>query len=368
MLQERPTETFRINTPPPDPSKKRPGRRKRPPRDWRHSLPLLGMWVGLLALVGGLALVASSDSSPVPTAQAAPPVSHNLAPANPTTAFLVTIPPFMPTPTPIQVNPTPTPAASLETVIKGIAENLKDSLGKNAEFGLLVHNLETGEQVAINGQKLFETASLYKLFVMLTVYQDISQGKLSLDTNITLTSEIASYSIEEDAGVLIVPIGQSMAVRDLLHAMIVNSNNTASLMLLFQVRAAHMRQLVADMGFKGADLSNTYKFQATPEDFDQFFTRLADQKLLGPASDPAMLELTSRQPTRDRIGALLPPTVRFANKTGNFPGVTNDTGLVYLPNGQRLSITVLTRQSDWNSARKFISQIGLAAYNYYIRG
>ena len=240
----------------------------------------------------------------------------------------------------------------------------KPALGQTAEFGIVAHNLDTGEKFALNSQQVFETASLYKLFVMLAVYSYIDQGKLTLDEPITLIP--AAASPDEDGGVLIVPVGGSLPVRDLLYAMITSSNNTAALMLLFKVGIPQLKQLVEEMGFNGADLSDSFNYRATAEDFDQFMDRLANSRLLGPKYDPAMLDLLLHQTTRDRIPALLPAGTRIGNKTGNLSDIVNDTGLVYLPNGQRLALTVLVHHTtDGQAARKFISQLSLAAYNFF---
>ncbi len=266
--------------------------------------------------------------------------------------------------TTVPANFSPTPQSGLESVLQQALDKYKSSLGQTAEIGLVVHNLDTGEKFGLNSQKVFETASLYKLFVMLAVYSYIDQGKLSLDDSIILSP--AAASPEEDGGSLIVPVGGSLPVRNLLYAMITGSNNTAALMLLYKVGIPEMKQLVAAMGFKGADLSDSYDYRATAEDFDQFMERLANSKLLGPKYDPAMLDLLLHQTTRDRIPALLPTGTRVANKTGNLSDIVNDTGLVFLPDGQRLALTILVHQTtNGQPARKFISQLSLAAFNYF---
>jgi beta-lactamase class A len=266
--------------------------------------------------------------------------------------------------TPTSVPPTSTPLPrTLEEAVKRVTDKWGKQLGANVESGIVIHNLDTSDKLSINGHKNFETASIYKLFVMLSVYYDISQGNLSMDTPITLIGDAADA--EEDGG-LIIPIGQSLPVRDLLNAMITNSNNTASLMLLFRVRTSRLPTIISSLGFKESDLSDSYDYHATPEDLDQFLNRLANQKLLSPRYDQEMLDLMTQQHIKDRIPALLPPGTKVANKTGDLVGVYNDTGLVFLPNGQRLAITVMVRNIDnMTLASRFISEVSLAAYNFY---
>lgn len=333
------------------PPKRRPSARAVKERPIRYSLPLLSSWLGLALLVGLLAWL-SMPRNPETSSIKGGLLTSTLERTS------------SPTAQPGQT-PAPPKVSKLENVLMPVIEKWKSGLGNEAEFGLVVHHLERDARFALNNQKLFETASLYKLFVMLTIYYDISQGKLSLDNPITLSAGLAADAVGDDGGALIVPVGGKMSVRDLLHAMIADSNNTASLMLLFHVKPDHMRQVVADVGFRGSDLSDTYNFQSTPEDFNLFFSRLADNKLLGPKYDAEMRDLLLRTTENDRIPRLLPPGTRVAHKPGKISGVTNDTGLVYLPDGQRVAISVMTRKANPQGAREFISQLSLAAYNYY---
>ncbi len=294
--------------------------------------------------------LAIPTASPKPVASATPPA-------------IVAPLPSPEVPNTLAPGPVATSGQTLDKVINATIDKWKGPLGQDAEWGLVIHNLDTDEKVALNENKLFRTASAYKMLLMMTVFKDISDGKLSLDDQVVLISDAAAA--DEDGGSLIVPIGGSLPVRDLLHASITYSNNTASLMLLLRVGIPHFRQVVADAGFKGANLTDSYNFRATPEDFHQFLTRLADQKLLGPRYDQQMLDLMLQDQVDDRIPALLPPGTRVANKTGNLGGVVNDSALVFLPNGQRLVITVMVHQSNAAAAYKFIAELSLAAYTFY---
>ncbi len=330
-------------------------------RPFSSSLPLiiLGLLVG-----GALAVIVgpfSQNPKPIPTAGPGPVVVSNRG----ATRALVTPGTFLPVPT-NQISSTPTEApATLEEALHQVIAKEEANLGESAGYSMVIHNLDTGEKFEDSSDKLFESASLYKLFVMLTVYYDISGGRLSLNDQITLIPD-ADASAED--GYTIVSPGNSLPVSALLERMIIDSNNTAGLMLLFEVRAPRMKDIVADLGFTSSDFSDTWNFQVTAQDLDLFFSRLADQKLLGPEYDKPMLDLLSRTQLRDRIPSLLPPDTHTANKTGDLDGVKNDAGIIYLPNGQRLLVSVLTHHVNDVAARQFIAELSLAAYNFYNKG
>ena len=331
-----------------------------------------------LLLTGALAFIAgplSRNSRTTTSQKLIPTVSHLTATTAPAsllsgltlaeaTATDTPLPGATATPTPVPPTPTLAPA-SLQVALNRVIDKDKDGLGPDAGFGMVVHNLDTGDKFELNAGQLFESASLYKIFVMLTVYYDVAGGRMGLDDQITLVPDADAH--DED-GYTIVSVGNSLPVSELLDHMIVDSNNTAGLMLLFQVRAAHMKDVAATLGFAGSDFSDTWNFRVTPADLDLYFSRLADLKLMGAKYDQPALDLLSRSLPRDRIPALLPPGTHVANKTGNLDGIINDAGIIYLPNGNRLLVSVLTHHVNEDSARQFIAELSLAAFNYYNKG
>jgi beta-lactamase class A len=369
MKQLERRETFRVNqTSPLLPRSKEPILLV---RSRARVLAFLSLWLPLTLFFGLLFVIfqpAHVQSNPKSSVQ------NNvvsLATTPPTSSSLdlpQLILPALPTATTVPVpTSTPLPIASLQQVVTTVYEKYKGGLGKDAEFGFLVHNIDTGEKYGFNTDKLFETGSVYKLFVMLTVLHDISQRKLTLETPLVLSADVAKYTIEDDGGVLILPIGGSMSVKNLLENTIVQSNNTTALMLLTQVRLAHMREIVAGKGMTTSNLTDSFNFRTTAQDLDLFFTQLANNKLLGAEYDEIMRDMMLRQRFRSKIPALLPPGTKVVNKVGDYPGVSNDTGLIYLPNGQRYTITMLARQTDANGARNLMQQLSLAVYNYFAK-
>src|SRR3989344_8712803 len=77
------------------------------------------------------------------------------------------------TPSPVSV--VSKESSSLEKIVSSALANTK------GEYATGIINLKTGEQYFLNSHKRFESASLYKLWVMGAVYKKIEEGSLSLD-------------------------------------------------------------------------------------------------------------------------------------------------------------------------------------------
>src|SRR5690606_31942850 len=57
------------------------------------------------------------------------------------------------------------------------------------QFGFAARNLRTGEEVRVDGDMLFPTASTYKVPVLIEVYRQEAAGILALDETIPFTEE-----------------------------------------------------------------------------------------------------------------------------------------------------------------------------------
>lgn len=50
--------------------------------------------------------------------------------------------------------------------------------GTKGDYAVYVKNLKTGEDYIVNGDRIFESGSLYKLWVMAAVFEKIHKGEL----------------------------------------------------------------------------------------------------------------------------------------------------------------------------------------------
>ena len=94
---------------------------------------------------------------------------------------------------------------------------------------MVVFDPYSGETASLNADRRFVSASLSKLYALLTLYKAASRGELSLDDEITMhPSDVWAYG----TGVLYrYPVGHSMTLRECAKFMIKESDNTAELML-----------------------------------------------------------------------------------------------------------------------------------------
>jgi beta-lactamase class A len=98
-----------------------------------------------------------------------------------------------------------------------------------ARVGVYVKNLNTGDEVAIRADEMFNSQSIRKIPIMILAFQSAEEGKLNLSERM----EIRRSDFRTGTGVLQYhDPGTSVTVRDLITEMIITSDNTATGMVM----------------------------------------------------------------------------------------------------------------------------------------
>ncbi len=101
--------------------------------------------------------------------------------------------------------------------------------GFRGEFALLVKDLKTGEQYSYNASTPMYLASGIKVPVMMALYKEVSEGRMSLDDELVLGPD----DIRDGAPLLnYLRVGTPVTLRILLEAMIQQSDNAATDMII----------------------------------------------------------------------------------------------------------------------------------------
>jgi beta-lactamase class A len=216
---------------------------------------------------------------------------------------------------------------------------------------------------ALNADREFATASLYKLFVLWGVQRAIADGDLDDDTLLTFTAEDDN---SEDDGYLPWAIGDQVSVAEARELMITVSNNSAAWLLARTVGWGEIDRLLHTNGFPE---SLTVEGVSTPREiaayFDGILTGTLDPRLRA-ADYEMMLDLLLGQLINSYLSPGFPSNASFAHKTGNLPGVVNDAGILFLPDGRTVTIAVLTEGNE-GASLALLEEIAATVWEFYGR-
>jgi beta-lactamase class A len=120
---------------------------------------------------------------------------------------------------------------------------------------------------------------------------------------------------------------------------------------------------VEDMKAYDLGLNNT----TTANDLMLIFKSIADHEILSDTSCNAMINILLQQKFNERIPANLPENIRVAHKTGSITGIGHDSGIIYLPDGRKYILVLLSKNvKDSEAVIKLQAQVSRMIYDYVI--
>lgn len=236
--------------------------------------------------------------------------------------------------------------------------------GERGTYAVVVKQLSGGDkEVYLNEDMELETASLYKLWIMATVYQHIEDGKLTLDTELEGKIEdlnedfdIASESAEFEEGEV------SGTVEELMHEMITISDNYKALLLATSVRMSNVAALLKEYGLNHSKTGSPPR--STAFEIAAFYEKLYSGEIVTPEASLAMLELLSKQRLNDRIPEPLPANTKVAHKTGELGEYKHDAGIVYGPSGDYI-LVIMSETPSQENAVEVEQEISRVVWEYF---
>ena len=305
----------------------------------------------------------------------------------------IDIPTEFPTPEP---KPPATPLArldlkrdpELEARIAKIAEAAKGKVGVAAVL------VETGDAAMLNADQRFPMQSVYKLPIAMAVMDQVRLGKLDLDEIIGVTKEDMVREGQRSPLRDKNPNGGEFTIRELIRLSLVESDGTASDVLIRVAGgAAEIQSFLTQIGIREMNVVNTekeigkdwqtqYQNYSTPMESANLLyfllkTAYPDGNFptkLGDTVTPLQLlvsDMANSTPGAKRIKRNLPENTVIAHKTGtsgtqnDVTAATNDIGIVRMPNGKSFAIAVYVSDSpeDEKTREAVIAKIAKAVWD-----
>ena len=254
------------------------------------------------------------------------------------------------------------------TAVATEIERLADATG--GIIGVSATQLATGRHLGYREHEPFPTASVIKLPLLVTLYEDAISGRVDL-------SERVRYVGDEKvagSGVLqYLDDGLNPTLRDLSVLMMSVSDNTATDLLFDRVGKARIERTMDRLGLAsvrvpfdiremlmelvdmdhsqpggydelrrllrisagggGRSMIPEQADRATPADMCRLLQLIESRAILDADACSAIIELLKRIQSGTRIPGLLPKGTVVAHKTGSYRRLRNDVGIVYAPNG-----------------------------------
>jgi beta-lactamase class A len=221
--------------------------------------------------------------------------------------------------------------------------------------GYSIIDIENNVRMSRRGDEKFSTASLIKVPILVTVYDLVAKGQLSLDDPISM------LKIDQVPGSGILQFmhtPSTLTVRDAAWLMTTISDNTATNLLLDRIIIRRVWNKMDSLGLHDTrvhsksflrvasiamDSSVKYGLGVTtPNEMARLFELLAEGKAVNPKADSEMLDILEHNENDQKLQRFN-YGVRAAHKSGETDQVRTECSLFYLRN--RIVACVLTKDN-----------------------
>jgi beta-lactamase class A len=289
---------------------------------------------------------AAASETPVPS-RVRLPVGHPRRPAR--------------SPRPIPTSgPAPSTAVSLDGLLNGVLPD------PDSDYGVVMEDLRSGGRTAVNEDRVFPSASLYKLGVAWMVLRQVDAGVLHLDSPMDIF-EPDTVEPEPDGGVA---AGDRPTVREALGDMLTISSNAAAHAFLRTLGRVEFNREMQRIGLSQTRIPEEVDADGSDGDA-QAVTSAADiAHLLRLVATSQQLSVASRQVLADYMASGAPPDalrdtlpdgIDVLEKTGNLDDASNVGALLRSTRGTVI-LVVIDHGVDPGDARGVIAQAGQVAY------
>lgn len=213
-------------------------------------------------------------------------------------------------------------------------------INDHESYGVYIKNLKTGEEYGYNQNVKFESASLYKLWVMGAVFEKISNGDLSFSQELSSGANV-SNAIEK---------------------MITISDNDAALSLVSKIGSKSVNSFISEYNFSNSEFKTPPI--STPQDIGNYFDKLYRGQIVSSTYSVKMMDILKRQKINDRLPKYLPDDVIVAHKTGELDEYKNDGGIIFTNKGDYI-IVVMSKTKDPYIAAEKIANYSKAIFDYF---
>jgi beta-lactamase class A len=254
--------------------------------------------------------------------------------------------------------------------------------GFRGDVGVYVRHLPTGGTAAIRADDVFPTASLIKVPILLTLYDQAERGVVDLDAELPYPDTL-NYRYEESTDVVgHMEPGDSLPLSELAFLMLSVSDNVASLWIQALVGGgAAVNTWLAEHGFRQTRVNSRtpgreaaraeYGWgQTTPREIAEALVTIREGRAVSPRASEAMYRmLTSSYWNREALSQV-PPTVQAASKQGFVDRSRSEVLLVNAPGGDYVLAVITKNQADTsyeagNEGHRLIRNVSRTVYEHF---
>lgn len=272
------------------------------------------------------------------------------------------------------------PAPRTDPALAATLDSLARGFG--GQVGIYVRHLPSGAGVEMNADSVFPTASLVKIPILLTLYDQVARGRLDLEARVPYPDTLTYRYTEATDVVGYMVAGDTLPLRELAFLMLTVSDNHASLWIQALVGGgAAVNEWMAAHGFEHTRVNSrtpgreaarsTYGWgQTTPREIAESLVMMREGRAVSPRASAEMYRLLTKTYWDALALSQIPPTVQAASKQGFVDRSRSEVLLVNAPGGDYVLAIITKNQQDEsyaedNEGHRLIRAVSRAVYEHF---
>lgn len=246
--------------------------------------------------------------------------------------------------------------------------------------GIYVRHLDTGQEVAIDADSVFPTASMIKIPITVGIFDKIEKGELAYDSILVYNDSLASGVGEDILGSF--KDGEKISLAKVLMLMITTSDNTAS--IWSQALAGGGTAINAWLegnGFEHTRINSRTqgrrpdweKFgwgQTTPREMATLMVQIRNKQVVSPRASERIYRNLVRIFWDASSLSQIPPYIQAASKSGSLDRYRSEVVLVNAPHGDYVFCVIADEMEDprWapdNAGNALLRNVSRILWNHF---
>lgn len=235
------------------------------------------------------------------------------------------------------------------------------------KIGVYYKHLTTGKSFGFHEKEPFLAASVIKLAVLIEAYRQVDENIISFHDIIQVKKE---DKVPSCGSLNYMHDGLEVTVKDLCVLMIIQSDNTATNILLRLLGIENINQTMKTLGYNITHINRVLfdgKAQRegkenyfAPEEMGNILERLWKGQIISKEASQEMIEIMKLQQINHKIPYFIPKNTPIAHKSGEDNGITHDIALVLAKNPFILCFA--SNETNVQQTENVIREIGRLCY------
>ncbi|MEF3280297.1 MAG: class A beta-lactamase-related serine hydrolase [Elusimicrobiota bacterium] len=254
-----------------------------------------------------------------------------------------------------------------------LTENLRNLCDNyKAHVGVYLKDLKTQKTWEYNADRLFRSASLIKLPIMIAVMNKVEEKQISLDTELTITDK---DRMDGSGSLKWAREGTTLSLLEIIYRMITDSDNTATKLLIDYFGIEYFKSAFRQMGLaytnitlEGMSLTSgrvAKENYTTPREMAYLLEKIYRKEMVSKSMSEMMLDILKRNRSRSRIRKGVPLSWQVGHKTGLLRKSCSDVGIVFSPHSDYILAILLDDVPSYRSGKEFIAKIARVTSEFY---